>query len=61
MFTVVAGLNGGPGVFPGCTVGKDHAVFEQGARHVGKDIAGMGIANPTGNSPTGRSYGQSNP
>lgn len=28
-------------------MGKDVAVFEQGARHVNKHIAGKGIANPT--------------
>ena len=44
---VVAGLCGGPGVMPGANIGKDVAIFEQGARHVGKDIAGKGIANPT--------------
>jgi len=43
---VVAGLCGGAGVVPGANVGENVAVFEQGARHVGKDIAGKGIANP---------------
>jgi len=32
---------------PGCNVGENVAVFEQGARHVAADIAGKGIANPT--------------
>lgn len=27
-------------------MGDNVAIFEQGARHVGKDIAGKGIANP---------------
>ncbi|KAK9828402.1 hypothetical protein WJX81_004570 [Elliptochloris bilobata] len=44
---VVAGLTGGPGILPGVNVGDQCAVFEQGARHVAKDIAGQGIANPT--------------
>jgi isocitrate dehydrogenase (NAD+) len=44
---VAAGLAGGAGIVPGCNVGSDIAVFEQGARHVGKDIAGKNVANPT--------------
>jgi len=44
---VVAGLTGGPGIMPGANVGNHVAVFEQGARHVGQDIAGQNIANPT--------------
>lgn len=43
---VVAGLCGGPGIAPGANIGKDVAIFEQGARHVAKDIVGKGIANP---------------
>lgn len=43
----VAGLIGGPGLFPGVNVGEGVAVFEQGARHVAKDIAGQGVANPS--------------
>lgn len=43
----VAGLTGGPGLFPGVNVGENVAIFEQGARHVAKDIAGMGVANPS--------------
>jgi isocitrate/isopropylmalate dehydrogenase len=43
----VAGLVGGPGLFPGVNVGEGVAVFEQGARHVAKDIAGQGVANPS--------------
>jgi isocitrate dehydrogenase (NAD+) len=43
----VAGLTGGPGLFPGVNVGDTVAIFEQGARHVAKDIAGQGIANPS--------------
>ena len=30
----------------GCNIGDNVAIFEQGARHVGRDIAGKGIANP---------------
>ena len=43
----MAGLIGGPGLFPGVNVGEGVAVFEQGARHVAKDIAGQGVANPS--------------
>eukprot|EP00882_Tetradesmus_deserticola_P022229 GHRQ01024123.1.p3 GENE.GHRQ01024123.1~~GHRQ01024123.1.p3 ORF type:complete len:112 (+),score=60.31 GHRQ01024123.1:388-723(+) len=42
-----AGLCGGNGIVPGGNIGTDVAVFEQGARHVSKKIAGQGIANPT--------------
>ena len=28
-------------------MGEGVAVFEQGARHVAKDIAGQGVANPS--------------
>lgn len=45
---VVAGLTGGPGLAPGANVGTVGAMFEQGARHVGLDIAGKDRANPTG-------------
>ncbi|GLI59623.1 hypothetical protein VaNZ11_001489 [Volvox africanus] len=44
---VVAGLCGGFGVVPGGNIGDGVAVFEQGARHVAKDLAGRGVANPT--------------
>eukprot|EP00878_Enallax_costatus_P008185 GHUV01008558.1.p1 GENE.GHUV01008558.1~~GHUV01008558.1.p1 ORF type:complete len:350 (+),score=79.36 GHUV01008558.1:142-1191(+) len=44
---IVAGLCGGGGIVPGGNIGNDVAVFEQGARHVNKHIAGKGIANPT--------------
>ncbi|EIE23533.1 isocitrate dehydrogenase, NAD-dependent [Coccomyxa subellipsoidea C-169] len=47
VMNVVAGLTGGPGLFPGVNVGENVAIFEQGARHVAKDIAGMGVANPS--------------
>ena len=47
LFLQVAGLIGGPGLFPGVNVGEGVAVFEQGARHVAKDIAGQGVANPS--------------
>ena len=43
----MAGLTGGPGLFPGVNVGDTVAIFEQGARHVAKDIAGQGVANPS--------------
>lgn len=33
-------------LYAGANVGDNVAIFEQGARHVGKDIAGKGIANP---------------
>jgi isocitrate dehydrogenase (NAD+) len=45
---VCCGLVGGPGMTGGANVGDNIAVFEQGARHVGADIAGKDIANPTG-------------
>lgn len=44
----MAGLTGGPALAPGANVGKNMATFEQGTRHVGLDIAGKDIANPTG-------------
>ncbi|KAG2494132.1 hypothetical protein HYH03_007770 [Edaphochlamys debaryana] len=44
---IVAGLCGGFGVVPGGNIGDGVAVFEQGARHVAKDLAGRGVANPT--------------
>jgi len=42
-----AGLVGGPGVVPGCNMGREVAVFEPGCRHVGLDIKGKDQANPT--------------
>jgi isocitrate dehydrogenase (NAD+) len=42
-----AGLVGGPGVVPGVSIGREHAVFEPGSRHVGLDIKGTNAANPT--------------
>ncbi|ODQ63420.1 isocitrate dehydrogenase subunit 1 [Nadsonia fulvescens var. elongata DSM 6958] len=42
-----AGLVGGPGLVPGCNIGTEHAVFEPGCRHVGLDIEGKHLANPT--------------
>lgn len=42
-----AGLVGGPGVVPGVSIGREHAVFEPGSRHVGLDIENKHIANPT--------------
>jgi isocitrate dehydrogenase (NAD+) len=41
-----AALVGGPGVVPGCNIGREYAVFEPGCRHVGKDIMGTNAANP---------------
>ncbi|EAU31670.1 isocitrate dehydrogenase subunit 1, mitochondrial precursor [Aspergillus terreus NIH2624] len=40
-------LVGGPGVVPGCNMGRDVAVFEPGCRHVGLDIKGKDQANPS--------------
>src|SRR3954453_15993717 len=42
-----AALVGGPGIIPGCNMGREHAVFEPGCRHVGLDIKGRDQANPT--------------
>ncbi|KAL0082298.1 isocitrate dehydrogenase NAD-dependent subunit 1 [Phycomyces blakesleeanus] len=42
-----AGLVGGPGIIPGSNFGREYAVFEPGCRHVGADIGGSNIANPT--------------
>lgn len=42
-----AGLVGGPGIVPGCNMGRDVAVFEPGCRHVGLDIKGKDQANPS--------------
>lgn len=44
---IAAALAGGPGVVPGCNMGRDVAVFEPGCRHVGLDIKGRDQANPT--------------
>ena len=44
---VGAALVGGPGIIPGCNMGRDVAVFEPGCRHVGLDIKGKDQANPT--------------
>ena len=44
---VGAALIGGPGIVPGCNMGRDYAVFEPGCRHVGRDIEGKNRANPT--------------
>lgn len=43
-----AALIGGPGLVPGANFGKNFAVFEPGSRHVGLDIKGQNVANPTG-------------
>eukprot|EP00004_Rigifila_ramosa_P022050 TRINITY_DN5960_c0_g1_i2.p2 TRINITY_DN5960_c0_g1~~TRINITY_DN5960_c0_g1_i2.p2 ORF type:complete len:165 (+),score=43.36 TRINITY_DN5960_c0_g1_i2:732-1226(+) len=42
-----SGLIGGVGFSPGWTAGDDIVVFEQGTRHVGHDLAGKNLANPT--------------
>merc|ERR1711964_341349 len=42
-----AALVGGPGIVPGCNMGRDVAIFEPGCRHVGLDIKGKDQANPT--------------
>lgn len=44
---VGAALVGGPGVVPGCNIGREYALFEPGCRHVAKDIMGKNVANPT--------------
>lgn len=45
--SIIAGLVGGAGIAPGANIGRKYAIFEQGARHSGKDIANTGQANPT--------------
>ncbi|CCC68713.1 hypothetical protein NCAS_0B06290 [Naumovozyma castellii] len=42
-----AALIGGPGLVPGVNYGREYAVFEPGSRHVGLDIKGQNVANPT--------------
>ncbi|SCU89789.1 LAFA_0E20912g1_1 [Lachancea sp. 'fantastica'] len=42
-----AALIGGPGLVPGANFGREYAVFEPGSRHVGLDIEGQNVANPT--------------
>lgn len=42
-----AGLIGGPGLVAGANYGREYAVFEPGSRHVGLDIQGQNVANPT--------------
>lgn len=41
-----AGLVGSAGLIPGYNIGRDYAIFEPGARHVGRDIEGQNSANP---------------
>ena len=48
MANIMAGLLGSPGLLPGCNIGREYVLFEQGVRHPGLDIAGKNIANPTG-------------
>jgi len=45
---VIAGLIGGAGLPYGSNIGPHVAIFEPGARHVGQDLAGQNVANPTG-------------
>ncbi|KAI9594965.1 isocitrate dehydrogenase, NAD-dependent [Syncephalis fuscata] len=47
MSNVGAALVGGPGIVPGCNIGRDFAIFEPGCRHVGRDIEGRNAANPS--------------
>ncbi|KAF9534249.1 mitochondrial NAD-dependent isocitrate dehydrogenase subunit 1 precursor [Crepidotus variabilis] len=42
-----AALVGGPGIVPGCNVGREYALFEPGCRHVASDLMGTNRANPT--------------
>ncbi|CAR27622.1 hypothetical protein ZYGR_0N01040 [Zygosaccharomyces rouxii] len=42
-----AALIGGPGLVAGANYGRDVALFEPGSRHVGLDIKGQNVANPT--------------
>lgn len=58
-----AGLIGGPGLVPGCTIGREYALFElvkqksgdvkqlltsrQGCRQVGLELQNKNVANPT--------------
>ncbi|KZW04257.1 hypothetical protein EXIGLDRAFT_716246 [Exidia glandulosa HHB12029] len=42
-----AALVGGPGIVPGCNVGREYALFEPGCRHVAQDLMGTNRANPT--------------
>jgi isocitrate dehydrogenase (NAD+) len=41
-----AALVGGPGIVPGCNVGREYALFEPGCRHVAQDLMGTNRANP---------------
>ena len=40
-------LVGGPGMIPGACIGTEYAIFEPGCRHVGQDIGGKDVANPS--------------
>ncbi|KAI7883039.1 hypothetical protein K492DRAFT_175795 [Lichtheimia hyalospora FSU 10163] len=42
-----AGLIGGPGLVPGCTIGREYALFELGCRQVGLELQNKNVANPT--------------
>jgi len=41
-----AALVGGPGIVPGCNIGREYALFEPGCRHVANDLMGTNRANP---------------
>jgi len=50
MTNVAAGITGGVGFTPGANFGfeqSDLAIFEPGTRHIGMDIAGKNLANPS--------------
>ncbi|KAL1919678.1 uncharacterized protein VTP21DRAFT_1609 [Calcarisporiella thermophila] len=47
MSNIGAALVGGPGIVPGCNIGREYAMYETGCRHVGKDIQGRNTANPS--------------
>ena len=46
--SVAAGIVGGPGIAPGCNIGMNNVLFEQGTRHCGHDLVESKTANPTG-------------
>lgn len=45
---IACGLVGGPGLFAGANLSPKGAIFEQGARHAARTIAGKNVANPAG-------------
>jgi len=49
VINVASALVGGPGLVGGVNWGlRGEAIFEPGARHAARDLAGQGIANPAG-------------